>query len=73
MSFQYWPLEQQESLYANSKHTCTPHTCPDPFFIPFPDQLVITKYPHATYAKYGARPALIPVRVNPSSKSRDIV
>ena len=41
-----------------------------PARIPLPcspsDQLVITKYPHGIYARYGARPAFIPVRKNRS-------
>ena len=56
---QYWPLEEQEVQYRNSK----------PFLIspkialsPPTDQLVITQYPHDMSYRFGARPRLIPVQ-----------
>ena len=63
MPFQYFPLEEQEILYRNSKHC--PHVFPYPILSLisplFADQLVVTKYPHLSYSKNEERPDLIPV------------
>ena len=63
MAFQYFPLEEKDILYRNSKSN--PHAFPYPVLSlinhPFADQLVVTKYPHLSYSKYEERPDVIPV------------
>ena len=60
LASQYWPLEEQETLYRNSKASPISFFF-DPLLISLlrsPDQLVITKHPHT---KTTRRPVLIKV------------
>ena len=64
---QYWPLEEQETLYRNSKSLSPifpllltqawPLLC---FLLS--DQLVITQYPHNLECNWGPAPSPIPVQ-----------
>ena len=58
--FQYWPLEEQETLYRNSKALDILFILIvfNLFFVSCLDQLVITKHPHTNSSR---RPRLIPV------------
>ena len=60
---QYWLLEEQKTLYRNSKDSLLS------FFVtilillvPSPDQLVITQFPHSLERNWGAAPCAIPVQ-----------
>ena len=49
---QYWPLEEQETLYRNSKTCCLSFFVPIPLsLVPSPDQLVVTQFPHRSYSE----------------------
>ena len=56
---QYWPLEEQETLYRNSKAVAIPFVLIlfNLLIISSLDQLVITKHPHTSFSR---RPRLIP-------------